>query len=82
MATWASRIIVDPPPIWHNVGANWSFMDGHCEYKKWEGPKMSAYDIDTWQSSTMSWVGNAADVRDMSWIITGTTAGWIYPYNK
>jgi prepilin-type N-terminal cleavage/methylation domain-containing protein/prepilin-type processing-associated H-X9-DG protein len=30
----------DCPPIWHDWGANFSFMDGHAEYRKWEGPKM------------------------------------------
>lgn len=77
-----SLTVVDPPPMWHNVGANWSFMDGHVEYKKWEGPKVLAYDIDAWRSGTMSWAGDPRDERDMRWVIEGTTAGWIYPYGQ
>jgi prepilin-type N-terminal cleavage/methylation domain-containing protein/prepilin-type processing-associated H-X9-DG protein len=72
--------LVDPPPFWHNAGANWSFMDGHAEYKKWEGPKVLSYDIDTYQSHTMHWAGDPRDERDMGWVIAGTTNGWIYPW--
>ena len=73
-------VLVDPPPMWHDAGANWSFMDGHCEYKRWEGRKALSYDIDTWRSSTMGWAGDPADERDYRWLAGGTTSGWIRPY--
>lgn len=77
-----SMTVVDPPPMWHSGGANWSFMDGHVEYKRWEGRKVMSYDIETWQSGTMSWAGDPADERDMGWIIAGTTSGWVRAYDK
>jgi len=29
----------DPVPCRHGKGTNWSFADGHCEFKKWTNPK-------------------------------------------
>jgi prepilin-type N-terminal cleavage/methylation domain-containing protein/prepilin-type processing-associated H-X9-DG protein len=70
--------MIDPPPIWHDRGGNYSFMDGHAEYKKWEGSLMVSYDLDTWVSSTVPWGGSAADNRDREWLWGTTTNGYIY----
>jgi prepilin-type processing-associated H-X9-DG protein len=29
----------DPPPVRHGDGTNFSFVDGHSEYHKWEDPR-------------------------------------------
>ena len=40
--------LVDCPPFWHDMGANYSFLDGHAEYHKWVGPKIRTIDCYTW----------------------------------
>jgi len=33
----------DPPPVRHGDGTNWSFVDGHIDYHKWEDPRTIAF---------------------------------------
>ncbi len=36
---WESASWFDAVPCRHGKGTNWSFADGHCQFKKWTDPK-------------------------------------------
>jgi Tfp pilus assembly protein PilE len=71
---------VDTPMFWHNMGAYFSCLDGHVEYRKWIGPRMRTVDIYSWAhvSAGAGWPqSSAADADDFSYITGGVTNGYV-----
>lgn len=71
---------VDTPMFWHDMGAFFSYLDGHVEYRKWEGPRMQTVNIYTWAhtSSGAGWPGSSElDADDFAFITGGVTNGYI-----
>ncbi len=71
---------VDCPPTWHEAGANFSYLDGHVEYRAWLGPTMRTVNDDIWfdaQRFAISWGGNAADREDWDFLVAGVTNAFI-----
>jgi prepilin-type N-terminal cleavage/methylation domain-containing protein len=67
----------DTPPFWHDWGAFFTFLDGHVEYKKWEGPKMRTVDVERWPHDSLSWKATDADIRDYLYMTAGVTNGLV-----
>lgn len=67
--------MIDCPPTWHDMGANFSFLDGHVEYRHWIGPKMRTVDCYTWfyGQYAQNWPTTAADADDWFYMISGVT---------
>ncbi len=63
----------DMPPVRHGNGTNFSYADGHAEYKKWAAPET----IENGQNSlSMRWVGSflpetTDGKRDVYWVQMG-----------
>lgn len=56
--------LVDCPPYWHDMGANYTYLDGHAEYRKWVGPKMRTINCYTWFFSQMGMTLPGAPLDD------------------
>ncbi len=41
--TMVSSSFLDCPAIFHNLGATFAFADGHCEPKRWQDPRTTAW---------------------------------------
>jgi prepilin-type N-terminal cleavage/methylation domain-containing protein len=71
---------VDTPMFWHNMGAYFSYLDGHVDYHKWVGPRMRTVDIYTWRHGAdgVNWPqSSAADEDDFAFITGGVTNGYV-----
>lgn len=71
---------VDTPMFWHDMGAYFSFLDGHVDYHKWKGPKMKTVNVYTWAhvSAGANWPGaDAGDQDDFAYITGGVTNGYV-----
>lgn len=71
---------VDTPMFWHNMGAYFSYLDGHVEYRKWVGGRMRTVDIYTWAhvSDGAGWPGTSpGDADDFTFITGGVTNGYV-----
>jgi prepilin-type processing-associated H-X9-DG protein len=70
----------DCPPTWHSMGANFSYLDGHVEYRKWIGPVMKTVDCYDWFYSggfgSLNFGGTLADQNDWNFIQTGITSAY------
>jgi prepilin-type N-terminal cleavage/methylation domain-containing protein/prepilin-type processing-associated H-X9-DG protein len=66
----------DCPPIWHDWGANFSFLDGHAEYRKWVGPRMRTVNIYTW-AFCQGWPTTGLDGEDYDWMYKSGTRGFV-----
>ena len=66
--------------FWHDLGAYFSFLDGHVDYRKWKGPKMTTVNVYTWAHVTdgANWPGtDAGDQDDFAYITGGVTNGYV-----
>jgi len=74
----------DQLPARHGVGTNWSFADGHVEYKKWLDPrtvKVCEHDPDDWQRNSRYRDANYAyhpGNKDLQWVQTAAWGGVYY----
>lgn len=64
---------IDCPPTWHDMGAQFSYMDGHAEYHHWIGPKMRTVNCYNWFYGQYGqyWPTTPLDTDDWNWIIAG-----------
>ena len=71
---------VDCPPTWHSMGANFSYLDGHAEYRAWVGATMPTVNCDIWfdaQRFAISWGGTAEDRNDWDYLVQGVTNAFL-----
>ena len=70
--------MVDCPATWHDMGANFSYLDGHVDYRKWIGPKMRTVDCYTWfyGQYAQTWTGTPGDNDDWNFMLAGYTNAW------
>jgi prepilin-type N-terminal cleavage/methylation domain-containing protein/prepilin-type processing-associated H-X9-DG protein len=66
----ASAYIIDYPASFHNGAAGISFMDGHCEIKKWQDPRTRP--IPRYNNNLQLNVPSANN-KDMIWLSERTT---------
>jgi prepilin-type N-terminal cleavage/methylation domain-containing protein len=71
---------IDTPMMWHSMGAFFSYVDGHVEYRRWVGPRMLTVNIYTWKhvSDGAGWPSQPDDALDFAWLVGGVTNGYIY----
>ena len=64
---------VDCPPVWHDMGAQFTYLDGHAEFRSWVGPKMRTVDVYEWFYSQNSqyWPTTPKDTEDWKWMLDG-----------
>ena len=67
----------DCPPIWHDNGANFSYLDGHTDFHRWVGPKMKTVDIYNWAFCANYWPGTTLDAADFQYMLNGVTNGYV-----
>jgi prepilin-type N-terminal cleavage/methylation domain-containing protein len=71
----------DTPPVWHDRGSFFSYLDGHVEYRKWLGPNMiDVAEVYTWRHtvSGQGWPNKGPlDKADFQYMVAGVTNGYV-----
>ena len=69
---------VDCPATWHQMGANFTYLDGHMEYKQWKGGVMRTVYCYTWFNAQegLSFNGTPDDQADWTYITDGVNAAY------
>jgi prepilin-type N-terminal cleavage/methylation domain-containing protein/prepilin-type processing-associated H-X9-DG protein len=73
---WSGMNLVDCPAYWHDMGANFTYLDGHAEYRKWVGPMMRTVDCYTWwnaQAGRLDFTQTPLDRSDFDFMLAGLT---------
>lgn len=70
-----SGYMIDCPGTWHDMGANFSYLDGHAEYRKWIGARMQTVDCYNWFYGQYNkfWPTTPADADDWFYLAAGVT---------
>lgn len=70
---------IDCPPTWHNMGGNFTYLDGHVEYRQWIGSVMPTINCYIWfnaQRFSVSFGGTPQDQDDWNYFLSGINSAY------